>query len=119
MFVREVGFEAVHEAQGGGLPEGSLGPALDETPGCPPLAESDGVGQGRAAADDRTRGFDVSAGIEQDIEHGDIITACGPVKWRLCVGADDSSIDVGARRNQRGCDFRTIRKMAGPIGGHV
>ena len=107
------------QSQRSGLPERGPCPALDQPARRLPLPECDRIGQRRPAADDSPGGFDVGAEVEQSIEHRDIVAARGPVERRFRVAADKPRVDVGAGLDQRRHGRRAVRKVAGPVGGHV
>src|SRR4051794_6954535 len=56
---RQLVANAVRQAERGGLPQGGARAAFEQPAGGLPLAEGDGVGHRRAAADDGAVGLDV------------------------------------------------------------
>ena len=110
----------VVEPERGGVPELRLRTALDEPARGFPLAESDRVGERRAAADHGSWRLDIGACVEQRIEHLDVVAARRPVQRRLGMrAAVERGIDVGARLDQRRHGGRAVREVAGPVGGDV
>ena len=81
-----------------------------------PLPERHCVSQ-RGTAE--ARRLDVGTGIDQQVEHGDVVTARGPVERRLRALARAQSVDIGTGCDQCNNRRRAIREMAGPIGGDM
>ena len=113
-------FHFSHEAEGGGLPNGGAGSALDESAGCAPSGEGYGVGQGRSAADYASGGFNVGSVVEQGVERFEVVAAGGPVEGGLgMVHAEGPGID-GRAVGDQGLDcLSNVGEMAGPVGGDV
>ena len=81
----EVRFQAVHQPKRGGIGECGAGAPLDEPTGGIPLPESTRIREWRTTADYAAGRFDVRAGLDQRIEHRDIVAARRPMQWRLGV----------------------------------
>ena len=112
----EDSFDSVQQPEGGSFTQPGTRPSLDESPGRCPIAESTGVGQRAPATEDSSSRLDVGSGIDQRIEHRDVIAARGPVQWRFAVSAEPAvGIHIGASSDQTCHDVRTVGEMPRPV----
>jgi hypothetical protein len=85
-----------------------------------PLGEHHRIGHRRATREDGAGRFDVGAGIQQGVEHGDIVAARRRMQRRFSVacrrGVMHGGVDVGPRGHEQRHRLRAVGKMPGPIG---
>ena len=113
--VDEVGLDTVDQPKRGRFPSRGRGSSFQQSTRRVPLPERSRVGHGRAAADHRSPGLDVGAGVEQCIQHSDVVAARGPVQWRLGVWAAEPAVDIGSSIDQRLHDLWPVWEVARPI----
>src|SRR5688500_10357674 len=95
------GLDSVQQAEGCCIAQPGMRTSLDESPSRRPVAESACVGEWAPATKDGSGRLDVSPGIEQRLEHRDVIAACGPVQWRFGVSAEPAvCIHIGTSGDQ-------------------
>jgi hypothetical protein len=75
--------DEIEHAQRRCLPPRRPRTALDEAPRRLPAGEHHRIGKRRSSREDRARGLDVSAEIQQGINRHDVVAAGGPVQRRL------------------------------------
>ena len=116
----ENSLDSVQQPEGGSFTQPGACPSLDESPGCCPIAESTGVGQRATATEDSSSRLDVGSGIDQRIEHRDVVAARGPVQWRFAVSAEPAvCIHIGASSDQTSHDNRTVGEVPWPVSCRV
>ena len=123
IWARRLGKERVHsvkQPEGSGIAQPGMRTSLNESPGRCPVAEPARVGERAATAEDCPSRFDVGSRIKQHIEHGDVITARGPVQRRFGVKAETAvSVHISASSDQAFYHGRTVRKVPRPVGCRV
>ncbi len=92
----EVGLEAIHQPERRRVVEVRPCAPLDEPVRSPPLPERPRVPERRTAADDRAGCLDVGAGVEERVEHVDVVARRRPVQRSLGVRALEPAVDVSA-----------------------
>ena len=107
------------EPERGGLPERR--PSRPVRRGGAPRAtgRTHRVHERRTAGDHRTVGLDVGAGVEQGVEHGDVVAARRPVQRRLGVRPGEPGVHVGAELGEHRDGRGAVREVSGPVGDHV
>ena len=116
---REQPLEAIGEPECAGLPEVDLRAELHEPAGRAPLTERDGVRQRAVAVDHRPWRLDVRPGLDERVEHLDVVAAGRPMQRPLGVPSAERRVDVRARRDEPGHDRATVGEIARPVGRDV
>jgi hypothetical protein len=94
----EVRLHSIHQSQRGSIRECRSCSTLDQSTCGIPLSESTRVGEWRTTADHPTGGFDIRSGIDQCVDHRDIVTAGRPMQWCLVVRTHESRSRPRAHR---------------------
>lgn len=108
-------FQPVHQPEGRCVRQRGARAALDQAVRPPPLPERPRIIQRRTATDHRTRGVDVRPGVQQRVEHLDVVAAGRPMQRRLLVRPGEPGVHLGTRRHQRGHRCRTARIVPRPV----
>jgi len=85
----------------------------------PRLPEGHRISQGCAATNDPAGRINIGSAIKKCIEDSDVIGARSPVERRLRMRAGECCVDIGAAGYQCSYGRSIIRKVAGPVSGHM
>jgi hypothetical protein len=89
--------------------------ALDQPVRCLPLSERPGIRERGTVADHAAGRVDVSPGVEQRVQHLDVIAARRPVQRRLGMWPAEARVDVGSGLDQGDHGRRAVGEMPRPV----
>jgi hypothetical protein len=119
-FLGEDRLNSIPQPQSSCIAQSRTRASIDEPPSGRPVTEPARIRQWTTAAEHRPRRLHIGSHIEQRIKYGDVIAACGPVQWRLGVGAEPAvGIHIGASRDQTFHYCRAVGEMPWPVGRNV
>ena len=117
--IGEVGPYAIEQPERSGLPHRGGRTPLEQSARSVPLPERSGARHRCAAGDHRAACLDVGAGVQQGVQHGDVVTARSPVQRCLGVRAGEPAIHIRPSGDQRGHAVRAVGQVPGPVGDDV